>query len=179
MIAPALHLHQVQTSVAHPSDAAAVEIIAGDMRDIEFDDGDKVYPHFGVHLVQRSPALLRRFKLLAVLLRVDRDPQLQRADLDDIKKATANGETVFDASAGLSDGIALLDAYLAPLLGALSPRVWAFSASRTSGTIVYTLGRTIPGVMGGAVEPLSFCRLAKAPTSHPYPTYLPTRVRRR
>jgi len=175
LIAPGLSLHQIQTSVVDPSGAAmAVKAITEDLLNHRFDDGDRVYPHAGAHLVRRDPALLRRFKIPAVLLRVARDKKLQQADLTDIKNASESGEVVFAASDGLASGIALLDAYLTPLLGALSPRVWAFSAARTSGTIVYTLGRTIPGVLGGAVEPLQLLSSREGPATATPPPLSPS-----
>ncbi len=118
------------------------------------DTDERLYPNVAAYLICRAPALLHRSKIPAVLLRVERDGKLQRADLADIKAASAKGEVVFSASDRLGDGFAVIDAYLSPLLGALTPYVWAFSAPRAYGGVVYTLGTAIPGVAGEALEPL-------------------------
>lgn len=170
-IAPGLAFHQLQTMVADRADSTnTIEVIVNDLRDLRFAETDEpVFPLAGAHIVRRHPALLHRSKIPAVLLRIARDGKLQRADLEDIKAASASGEVVFAASDGLSDGFALLDAYLAPLLGALTPYVWAFPASRPSGTIIYSLGRAISGVVGEALEPLQLlpARGALAPIPQP------------
>ena len=170
LIAPGLALHQLQTMIAHPTTAAqTVHTIADDIRDCRFTDDEQIYPNFGVFLIRRAPALLRRSKIPAVLLRIARDEKLQQGDLEDVRNVSANGENVFAASGGLGDGLADLDAYLTPLLGALSPHVWAFPATRPAGTIIYTLGRAIPGVLGGVVEPLQLLPSRQSATPTPMP----------
>jgi hypothetical protein len=175
LIAPGLAFHQLQTMLAEPSiSVETVQTIAGDIRDFRFDDTDEsVFPSSGVYLVRRQPALLHRSKIPAVLLRIARDGKLQEADLEDIKTASAKGEVVFAASDGLGDGFAHLDAYLTPLLGALSPYVWAFPATRASGTIIYTLGRAISGVAGEALEPLQLLPSRRALSPIPSPRLSP------
>jgi hypothetical protein len=80
------------------------------------------------------------------------DEKLGLGDLSQIQAAAAAGENAFASSQGLYDGIYTLDAYIAPLLGALSPAVWSFHAARMLGTIVYTLGQPIAGTQGTAAE---------------------------
>lgn len=171
LIAPGLAFHQLQTMLADPSMCAeTVEAIADDIRECRFTATDEqVFPDSGVFLIRRDPALLHRSKIPAVLLRIARDGKLQQADLEDVKAANAAGEVVFAASDGLGDGFAHLDSFLTPLLGALSPYVWAFSATRLSGSIVYTLGTAVSGAAGEAVEPLQLLpsRGALAATSAP------------
>jgi hypothetical protein len=171
LIAPGLAFHQLQTMLADPSMCAeTVEAIADDIRECRFAATDEqVFPNSGVFLIRRDPALLHRSKIPAVLLRIARDGKLQQADLEDVKAANAAGEVVFAASDGLGDGFAHLDSFVTPLLGALSPHVWAFSATRLSGSIVYTLGTAVSGAAGEAVEPLQLLpsRGALAATSAP------------
>lgn len=124
------------------------------LRDIQLESGGAAYPNASAHFVQRDPALLHRTKLAAVLLRIAHDERLRAADISALQSANAAGELVFAASATLAEGIALLDAYLAPLLGAMTPFVWAFSAPRASGTVIYALGSQIRGTDESAVEPL-------------------------
>jgi hypothetical protein len=45
-------------------------------------------------------------------------------------------ELAFASSAGLSNGVYMLEAYLGPLLAALAPGVWGFAVFRTSGPLV-------------------------------------------
>jgi len=174
-IAPGLAFHQLQTMVADPAmSAETVQTIADDIRDLRFDTtGESAFPTSGVHFIRRHPALLHRSKIPAVLLRIASDGKLQQADLDDIKNASAKGEAVFAASDGLGDGFALLDAYLTPLLGALTPYVWAVPATRPSGTIIYTLGIAISGVVGEALEPLQLLPSRGALASTPSPKLSP------
>lgn len=154
--APGLGFHQLQTMLAESAAMAeTVKTAVDDLRGCRLASTDEqLFPLAGVLLVQRAPALLHRSKIPAVLLRVAVDGRLRSADLEQVKAASANREVVFAASDGLGDGFALLDPYLAPLLGAMTPYVWAFSASRPASTIVYTLGRCIAGVAGEALEPL-------------------------
>jgi len=150
-----LALHQLRLSTAPRADARRVARAVRDhVLSIRMDDGAPVFPHAGVHLIRRDPAVLHRTKLPAVLLRLEHDPQMRSGDLAQAQAALAAGGLVFESSAGLSDGVLLLDAYLAPLFGALTPFVWALPASRASGTVVLSLGRALPGTAGEAAEPL-------------------------
>jgi hypothetical protein len=113
---------------------------------------EKVFPNAGVHIVQRDPALIHRLKVASVWLRIMSDDQLKLGDTSQIKTALAAGENAFASSEGLYDGIYTLDAYIGPLLGALTPAVWSFLASRMLGTIVYSLGQPLSGTRGTAAE---------------------------
>lgn len=175
LLAPGLAFHQLQTMVADPAvTAETVEVVVDDLGECRFKDTDEpLYPNVGAYLIRRNPALLHRSKIPAVLLRVARDGKLQRADLEDIKAASARGEVVFSASDGLGDGFAVIDAYLSPLLGALSPYVWAFSAARPYGAVLYTLGVAIPGVAGESLEPLHLLPSRGSLTAIARPTLTP------
>jgi hypothetical protein len=116
------------------------------------DPSEKVFANAGAHILRREPALIHRLKMASVWLRVLSDEKLGPCDLSQIKAAAAAGENAFASSQGLYDGIYTLDAYIAPLLGALSPAVWSFHAVRMIGTIAYTLGQPIAGTHGTAAE---------------------------
>jgi hypothetical protein len=85
---------------------------------------------------------------------MDRDERLRSADVAQISSAVEGGELIFASSSALGSGMVLLDAYLAPLFGAMTPFVWAFPATRASGTIIFSLGCPIAGILGEAAEPL-------------------------
>jgi hypothetical protein len=116
------------------------------------DSDEKVFANAGVHIFQREPALIHRLKVASVWLRVSSDGALGLEDISQVQTALAAGDGAFASSQGLYDGIYTLDAYIGPLLGALTPAVWSFHASRMLGTIVYTLGQPISGTAGTAAE---------------------------
>ncbi|HEX3791937.1 MAG TPA: hypothetical protein VHW44_29015 [Pseudonocardiaceae bacterium] len=68
--------------------------------------------------------------------------------------ATAAGETVFASSEGLYEGVYTFDSYTGPLLGALTPFIWAFAAHRGCGVVLYSLGCTLVGTASDASEML-------------------------
>jgi hypothetical protein len=110
---------------------------------------------------------------VAVLMRVDQDPKLRAGDVSAVVAANKAGKQVFASSSDLLDGPALLDAYLGPLLGALSPSVWAFSAHRPSGALLYTLGQPIAGTVGSAAEMLQVLSVPAPLIEAPVPTLSP------
>jgi hypothetical protein len=153
--ADALAYSQLQTIVARSSELSDVVRdvyenllqvgIVGNVR-------EKVFTNAGVHVLRREPALIHRLKMPSVWLRVSADERLRLGDISQIQAAAAVGESAFASSQGLYDGIYTLDAYIAPLLAALTPAVWSFHAARTFGTIIYTLGQPIAGTQGSAAE---------------------------
>jgi len=155
-LSAAFVLHQLQiSSIPSAQAVAAVRAALDDTLGVRFDgDGEQAFPLAAVHLVRRRPEILHRAQLPAVLLRLQHDPALREGDLAAANDALARGELVFAASGGLSQGLVLLDAYLAPLLGALTPFVWAVPAARTSGTVVISFGHAVAGASGDAAEPL-------------------------
>ena len=116
------------------------------------DSNEKVFANAGAHVFQREPALIHRLKVASVWLRVSSDEALGLEDISQIQATLATGDNAFASSEGLYEGIYTLDAYIGPLLGALTPAVWSFHASRMLGTIVYTLGQPISGTTGTASE---------------------------
>jgi hypothetical protein len=83
-----------------------------------------------------------------------------------MQATNAAGKTFFDSSRGLANGMFLLDAYLGPLLAALTPSIWAFSADQWPGVIIYTLGQPLAGTRGDASELLHLLPLQGDP--HPF-----------
>jgi hypothetical protein len=124
----------------------------------------------GVHLVRQASALVFRTKLCLLLLQAEHDPRLQAADLAAVSAALEAGDTPFAASADLFSGVLLGDAYLAPLLGALSPIIWAFCAPRSLGVVVYSLGQPLAGTTGDAAELLQTLPNQSSAHTIPVPT---------
>jgi hypothetical protein len=116
------------------------------------DSSEKVFANAGVHVFRRESALIHRLKLASVWLRVLADEMLRVENINHLQEALAAGDNAFASSEGLYDGIYTLDAYIGPLLGALSPAIWSFHATRSLGAIVYTLGQPISGTTGSAAE---------------------------
>jgi hypothetical protein len=126
----------------------------------------------GVHLVHRSAQVVHRVKLTAALLQLEHDPALRAGDPRVLNRLQA-GEMVLQASSSLSDGVLLLDAYLGPLLGALTPFVWATATPRALGTIVYSFGSPLQGVGGEPTELMHLLPVGAADRDTPMPTLEP------
>ncbi|MBB5874638.1 hypothetical protein F4553_008072 [Allocatelliglobosispora scoriae] len=151
------YFHQLQTMVAGKDEVAdVVATLHATLIALESasDPAHKPFQDASVHLVRRSDALLHRAKLIAVLLRIEHDDLLRSGDIANLKVQSAAGDVVFASGDGLLEGLILFDAYLGPLLGALTPAVWGFSVHRASGTVIYNLGRTVSGTRQGAAEML-------------------------
>ena len=116
---------------------------------------------------------MHRVKLTSVLLQVDHDPRLLAGDVNHLRRGLAADELVFSASQGLSDGVVVGDAYLGPLLGALSPHVWAVASHRARGAIIYSLGQTFLGTLARPAELLHLLPCQSATTSTPRPVLQP------
>lgn len=107
--------------------------------------GSPVFPQASVHVVRRSAALIHRVKLVSVLVRLQHDEQLAGGDVSQVLLDWENRRSSFGSSGGLADGVYVLDAYVAPLLAALSPAVWAVPAVRMHGMVLLSLGRPVSG----------------------------------
>ncbi|OLR94399.1 hypothetical protein BJP25_11600 [Actinokineospora bangkokensis] len=103
-----------------------------------------------------------RMRMPGTLARVQYDSRLAAGDTSGVRAALEADDLAFASSEHLLDGATLMDAYLGPLLGALTPAVWAQHAVRPAGVIVYTFGRCLPGASGEAVEPLQALPLRTA-----------------
>lgn len=102
-------------------------------------------------LVEIDPVLLHRLKLASIWLRIEQDERLGKGDLSHIKGAQQQGKA-FGSSAGLYNGVYTFDAYIDPLLAALTPGVWGFSVVRSFGLLVFSFGRCVSGSQGDAAE---------------------------
>ncbi len=110
------------------------------------------FANTGVHVIETDPALVHRLKMASVWLRIEHDARLGGGDASHITALNASGENVFASSSVLYDGVMFLDAYIAPLLAAGSPGVWAIHVVRSFGTLIFTLGTFIFGTEGDAAE---------------------------
>jgi hypothetical protein len=118
------------------------------------------FPNTGVYFVEVSTALLHRVRLASVWLRIEQDVRLGGGDMSHLKRTNGNDDPVFASSAGLYDGLTLLEAYLAPLLAAGTPGVWAVNVVRSFGVLVFSFGTFISGTDGDAAELLQLVSLA-------------------
>lgn len=117
------------------------------------EDGEYLFPSAGVYAIRRSDALLHRIKIVSVMLRIQHDPQLAAGDLSGVLGQHADSvRGAFASAAGLHSGYYMLDAYIGPLLGALSPGVWGFAAHRGRGPVIYSFGRPVSGTAASAPE---------------------------
>ncbi|GAA0716744.1 hypothetical protein Drose_36765 [Dactylosporangium roseum] len=154
-IVDVFYLWILQTMVAGPQDLAgtAEGVYRGlHIMALEGDSNEHLLENSAVHVVTRSEALVRRVKFPAVLLRIAHDDQLRAGDFTYIKNSLAKGDRPFSSGDGLLHGIYTFDAYLAPLIGCMTPQIWAFSAHRTFGAVVYSFGRHLAGLNPGAAE---------------------------
>ncbi len=111
-----------------------------------------IFDNAGIHLVRRSPSLVWRIKIATVLVQIAQDPRLDDGDLTRTLQDHNSGRRTFVSASGLLDGLYSFETYLGPMLACLSPSVWAFSATRSFGNIIITLGRPLAGTEGDPVE---------------------------
>ncbi|MFJ3405369.1 hypothetical protein [Promicromonospora sp. NPDC090134] len=109
------------------------------------DSGEEVFPRASILGLRRSQSLVHRVKLLSVLLRVANDERLRDGDQAELRKLLGRGEVVFGAGSDLTGGVMMFDAYLHPLMAALTPHVWGFPIPRVEGILVCSFGRAVPG----------------------------------
>ncbi|MFC5063660.1 hypothetical protein [Actinomycetospora atypica] len=125
------------------------------LRTVQGEDGNPAFPDAAVHVVIPSASLRTRAKLTSFLVRADYDQQMRDGKIDDLMVAHVAGASVFASSEGLWEGLYTFDAYIGPLLGAISPAVWGFAIARGFGIVVMSLGSALNGRRpGGPAEPL-------------------------
>lgn len=115
------------------------------LQEVTVEGREPAFENPGVYAVRRSAELLHRIKLVSVLIRLQHDEQLRAGDLTALQSRHERQASVFAASEGLHQGFYLMDQYLGPLLGALTPAVWGFASHRAHGAIVFSYGRQIGG----------------------------------
>lgn len=123
----------------------------------------------GLDVVDVDRTLAYRLKLAAVLVQIGQDERLSAGDASHLQTELSQGRLAFDSSAGLHQGHLLLDAYLTPLLAALSPHVWGFAVPRTFGALIFGLGATVGGIEGDAAELLQLVSIPGAHEAKPVP----------
>lgn len=173
-VSAAVAAHQIQLLISAPSEVQAlVEQEFAALRVVVVEEKPDLHPfaEAGVHLLRRQPALLVRMKLPSILLHFP-DAQADPTGLA-LRAREQSGASVFSTSDRLGDGHLLFDAYTAPLLGALTPFVWAFAVHRDLGVIIYSLGSPIAGTRGEAAEPLQLLSLPSATRGVPAPRQSP------
>ncbi|MGH3402147.1 MAG: hypothetical protein ACRDRJ_06455 [Streptosporangiaceae bacterium] len=105
-------------------------------------------PDSAVYLAEVDPALSFRYAATRVLLQVRDDPSLILE-----RPGQHRDELIFNSGRWLFSDTAIgLGAYLSPLFLSLSPWVWAVSAPRAGGVVIYTLGNAVIGRRGEASE---------------------------
>lgn len=142
--------YQLRAS-AVPSAAVAEQsrLVLESIREVNLSEtSEPAFPQAGVYAIRRSAALLHRVKLASVLLRVQHDPRLRSGDISEVLALRQGSENAFAASSGLHMGYYLLDQYISPIIGALTPGIWGFAAHRGFGPVIYSFGRPVAGSSG-------------------------------
>lgn len=107
------------------------------IRNIPSEDGNLSFENASLHFVYRAEAILARLKLIQVLILYTKQPQFDPFAVG----SSQYDKLLFQSSGDLMTGGYFLDSYLAPLLGALSPYVWAFSIpAPKNGALFISLG---------------------------------------
>lgn len=175
-LAGVISAQQLQLLTAHPHHVRGLsqELLAG-LTQTTFHDDEDGYPFAdaGVHLIRRSPKLMTRLKLPSLVLNLDDGNDSADSSEAELRKRHARGEKVFGASDALWDGHYLFESYTGPLLGALTPFIWAFSVHRHLGVIVFSFGTPIAGASGEAAEPLQLLPLQSGLGATPAPSCEP------
>lgn len=123
-----------------------------------------VFPEAGLFAIARSDRVALRLMPARIELRLQQDKSFNA------RRSNLGGDQLlFRSSSHLLDGTILLQTYLGPLMGALTPAVWSLSTSRTFGPLVFTLGRAISGITGECAELLQMISLQGSTASTPVP----------
>lgn len=165
----------VAGAVPGPQLPNVVREVWQDLRSVPLveDQAELAFPHAGIHVVRRAPTFVHRVHLPLILHRLRHDPALAEADLRQVRQQLAAGHPVFDSSRQLLDGLLVFDAYVGPLLGALSPFIWGVPTWRGLGTVICSLGTTLAGTLGSAAEPLQLLRQVGADAHESAPPLAP------
>lgn len=110
-----------------------------------------LFPHSALYALVPNRALYLRAKLPQVMVRLAVDTHF---DPGHAKSMLEQGDTVFRSAQGLAEGIYMLDAYLGPLLAALSPGVWCIAVPRDV-PILLSFGTQVSGTTALAADLLS------------------------
>lgn len=165
---PTLYFHHLKLSMyASPIQELPenTRLAVESLRRIAFDGGVHPFDRCGVQVTTFDDRLRWRLKLPSVCLRIEHDPGIQ----GDTAVPPSDPGGAFNASAGLSRGSYLFDAYLAPLLLCMSPFIWSVDILRTFGHLIWTLGSPISGTRRRPMEPLQLLPVVGSTATVPYP----------
>lgn len=122
----------------------------------------------GLALIRTSTSLHPRLRLPSVFLRLANDPVLAAGEVGHLDLTEG---MLFPSSHGLYEGVYLLDPYIGPMRGSMSPSLWSLAGPRTFGTLVVLLGRAIAGTAGDAAEPLQTIMVKGPKRGHHVPEH--------
>lgn len=135
----------------------SARLVLKDLADIRWQNPAAGEPNpfhaVGLSVIVPDETMHIRLRLPSIFVRIAHDPRLQQGDTQHLANRVGD-DLIFSSSHGLYEGTALLGPYIGPLLGAMTPSVWAVAATRTFGTLLLHLGRGIAGTVGNASEPL-------------------------
>lgn len=145
-VASMLYACQVETMAAHDSELAetvrrwyrffATKTFA--------DDPDRlVFPNASVHWVSLNSVLYWRAWLPSMLMRLELDPSFEAQLRSGALKR--GSELTFASNHELVAPALLQGNFLGPLLGCFTPRTWSVHVPRLMNSIIFNLGRTVPG----------------------------------
>lgn len=173
-----LYRQQALLSPAGCSVAQLPQMARDTIRDLEesrfADRHGRPFNQVGMFLVTAQLPLLFRTKFPSVILRIANDPSLQAGDTRGLQELMDRRQVVFAAGEGFSQGVNLMDVYVAPLLGSTSPSIWGIASARTFGMLVTTLGRGVSGTMPSPGHALELIAPSAAAETGPKP--VPTHV---
>jgi hypothetical protein len=108
---------------------------------VTIETNEQAFPAVSLIGIIPRRALYARLKIpqVMILLSTDADFHPKKA-----KAALKSGDTIFRSAEGLANGVYMLDAYLGPLLAALSPGVWCFESPRDV-PLIFSLGTQVAG----------------------------------
>lgn len=107
------------------------------------DPSRQVFPNASTHWVSINPILYWRAWLPAMVMRVAHDPSFV-AELR-TKSLERGGGLTFASNHALAGSSFLHGNYLGPLLACLSPHVWSVHGPRLMNSVIFNLGRAVPG----------------------------------
>jgi len=133
------------------------------------DPAMRPFANSGLQLMEIDIALIHRLKVPSVWLRLEHDDRLNDGDSAHVRQVLNQDQAAFNSSGGLLSGVFMFDAYLSPLLAALTPGVWAVDVVRSFGNLVITFGNVVSGTAGGAAEMLQLIAVQGAEAPTPFP----------
>lgn len=114
--------------------------------------GEPAFVNRSAHLVRVSDTLVRRVRLPGMMFRFDQDPDAITT-LRSVREGRSRPtEQYFGSSADWYANIIGMSHYIGPLLGCVTPRLWAFQSNRQLSVILLSLGMSINGFRAEPAE---------------------------